>query len=292
MGLGHGLPDEVLLEVLNFSGLREFGACAAAGSKLRGGLERLSPAIGHQLVLRKYPILALMFEGAETTELPPPRELFESQARILRPTPTSYVPTRGSEKYTFLLEVKLLHRERGTGKLTYAETLWAGKTLGFGNGGSMSNEASHPRIEFDLPNGVFERCNDAWFDAKGPAGPWSNGMEIQVDVMAVRRSSEGLQRALLGSGQPNEGHPHCDPVFWDLSHPLHYDWLQQKAVGAQSYYLPGLRAAWMLYHDEVPAHIYGLSNFIFYFMWADPNDENDMNVEDACLALEHYYTWV
>ena len=48
----------------------------------------------------------------------------------------------------------------------------------------------------------------------------------------------------------------------------------------------------MLYHDGVPAHIYGLSNFIFYFMWTDPEDENEMSVEDACLALEHYYTWV
>ena len=72
VGLGHGLPDEILIEVLNFSGLREFAACAAAGSKLRGGLERLSPALKHQLILRRFPILALMLEGAETTELPPP----------------------------------------------------------------------------------------------------------------------------------------------------------------------------------------------------------------------------
>ena len=141
VGLGHGLPDEVLLEVLNFSGLREFGACAAASSEIRGGLKRLSPALGYKLVLRRFPILAVMFEGAETTELPPPRELFESQARMTRPPPTGYIPTRGLDDYTFLLQVEL-HDEDVEGETTYTETLWAGKAFEPTSGGFVSHPSA------------------------------------------------------------------------------------------------------------------------------------------------------
>ena len=298
VGLGHGLPDEVLIEVLNFSGLREFAACAAAGSKLRGGLERLSPALGHQLVMRRFPILALMFEDAETTELPPPRELFESHARMFRPPPY-HLPTRGLDDYTFFLELEIFHVENGQSK--YAGSLWAGKgspsSGGFASHVRSPSSPPLPGIEFSIPNDVFERCYDVW-RKWGSLAVWGTP-SICANIMATRRSSEGMQRALLGSGsleEPESG-GNLGVVFWfdDMSYHL-YDsgWLDQCAQGANCSHLPTIRAEWLQgsFESHFDLADAGQSRFFSSFMWSETGNETEMTVEDACLALEHYYTWV
>jgi hypothetical protein len=298
VGLGHGLPDEVLAEVLNFSGLREFAACAAAGSKLRGGLERLSPALGYQLVMSRFPILALMFEGAETTELPPPRELFESQARMFRPPP-HHLPTRGLDDYTFFVEIEIFHGDNR--EMTYVEvyagSLWAGKgspsSSGFATDPRDPSSPPLPGIEFSIPSDVFERCCDVWRNrSQGP-----DIRSIRVNIMATRRSSEGMQRALLGHDWlygPNVG-SNVGVHFWlhDMSYHL-YDsgWLEQCGEQANCFHLPTIRAEWLQASFESDLTDAGQSRFFFSFMWSETENESDMTVEDACLALEHYYTWV
>ena len=294
VGLGHGLPDEILIEVLHFSGLREFAACAAAGSKLRGGLERLSPALGHQLVLNRFPILALMLEGAEMTELPPPRELFESQARMFRPPP-DHLPTRGLDDYTFFLEIEIFRGDPR--ELTYAGSLWAGKgspsSGGFATDPRDPSSPPLPGIEFSIPNDVFERCCDVWRNRS--QGPDSHS--IRVNIMATRRSSEGMQRALLGHEWlygPDVG-SNVGVHFWlhDMSYHL-YDsgWLDQCAQQANCFHLPTIRAEWLQASFESQFGYHDLqSRFFFSFLWSETENETEMTVEDACLALEHYYTW-
>ena len=297
VGLGQGLPDEVLAEVLNFSGLREFGACAAASQKLRRVLlERLSPVLGHKLVLRRFPILALMFEGAETTELPPPRELFESQLRMTISTPTRYAPTRGLDDYTFFLEVEL--RESTDGQTTNTETLWAGKGS-LASGGFVAQFASfhssHGGVEFNLPDEVFELFDDVW--STGNRGLVRR--TIRVNIMAARRSSEGMQRAMLGCSPPDD-HENWDGdngvyIFYDMTYPLYSTlWHQHKTVEADCYHLPAVRGEFSRgdpeSHPDLAAA--GPPRFYFSFVWSDPGGDTEMTVEDACLALEHYYTWV
>ena len=296
VGLGYKLPDEVLSEVLNFSGLREFAACAAASSKLRAGLERLSPALGHQLILRRFPILALMLEGAEMTELPPPRELFESHARMFRPPPY-HLPTRGLDDYTFFLELEIFHEESGQYK--YAGSLWAGKgspsSGGFATVPRDPSSPPLPGIEFSIPNDVFERCCDVW--RKRSQGPVNRS--IRVNIMATRRSSEGMERALLGHEwlyEPDVG-SNVGVHFWlhDMSYHL-YDsgWLDQCAQGANCSHLPSIRAEWLQgsFESHFDLADAGQSRFFSSFMWSEADNETEMTVEDACLALEHYYTWV
>ena len=290
VGLGHGLPDEVLLEVLNFSGLREFSACAAASSEIRNGLERLSPALKHQLILRQFPILALIFEGAETTELPPPRELFESQLRMTISPPTRYAPTRGLDNYTFFLEVEV--RDYIDGRTTNAETLWAGKGSLTSAGGSHF-PTSGPGVEFNLPDDVFECFDDVW-SHRGPVR-----RRICVNIMAARRSSEGMQRALLGCGPPDDRDHELDRnydgdmsvyMFYDMTHQLYTrGWHEHASVQADRYYLPAVRGEFS--RGESIADL-DPPRFYFSFVWADPNEDQEMTVEDACLALEHYFTWV
>ena len=292
--LGHGLPDEVLLEVLNFSGLREFSACAAASSEIRGGLERLSPALKHQLVLCRFPILALMFEGAETTELPPPRELFESQLRMTVSPPTYNAPTRGLDDYTFFLEVEV--RDYIDGRITNAETLWAGKGSLTSAGGSHF-PTSGPGVEFNLPDDVFERFDDVWSHGRLNRGPVRR--QICVNIMAARRSSEGMQRALLGCGPPDDRDHELDRdydeaksvyMFYDMTYQLYTrGWHEHMSVQADHYYLPAVRGEFS--RGESHADL-DPPRFYFGFVWSDPNEDQEMTVEDACLALEHYFTWV
>ena len=289
VGLGHGLPDEVLLEVLNFSGLREFSACAAASSEIRNGLERLSPALKHQLILRQFPILALIFEGAETTELPPPRELFESQLRMTISPPTRYAPTRGLDNYTFFLEVEV--RDYIDGRTTNAETLWAGKGS-LASGGFALFPSSGPGIEFNLPDDVFECFDDVW-SHRGPVR-----RRICVNIMAARRSSEGMQRALLGGGPPDDRDHDGEKsiyIFYDMTYQSYNrGWHEHASVQADCYYLPAVRGEFSRGDSESHPDLAAAypPRFYFGFVWADFDEDQQMTVKDACLALEHYYTWV
>ena len=108
--------------------------------------------------------------------------------------------------------------------------------------------------------------------------------------MAARRSSEGMQRAVLGLGEPDDRDTVIDDtnfVFYDMTYPLYTrGWLEHKTVQADCFYLPTIRGE--LLRDEDPWQC----RFHFSFMWSDPSQDTEMTVEDACLALEHYFTWV
>ena len=271
VGLGHGLPDAILVEVLNFCGLREFGACTAASEGLRRGLSRLSPALEHRLVMRRFPMLAVTFEGTDATDLPPPRELVESQARLFRrPRPSPLTSIRTLEDYAFVLEVEVSH----------LPAYWAGK-------GSLFTHASRGwGFKFDIPKEIFERSCDAW----------EFGYSQNVNIMATRRSSEGIQRTRLGSGDADdivdgEAYDYSGTFLFDNLNriPVATGWLWQQALSNERGRgrVPSITGSWS---GDV-ADMASASDFEFYFGWDEVVWER-MSVEDVCLALEHFYSWV
>jgi hypothetical protein len=81
-------------------------------------------------------------------------------------------------------------------------------------------------------------------------------------------------------------------MFYDMTYKLYTrGWHEHVSVQADRYYLPAVRGE-LSRGDSHAGLATGPPRFYFTFVWADPSEDREMNVEHACLALEHYFTWV
>ena len=100
-----------------------------------------------------------------------------------------------------------------------------------------------------------------------------------------------MQRTLLGSGAVDSPQSHDDYedeyealLFSDMSYPHCTNWIDFRAVAAEAFHLPTLRADW---RDSTT------DSFQARFLWSTTDHEDEeMSIEDVCLALEHFYSWV
>ena len=250
-----GLPEDVTTSVLSYSDLRGVAACAAASSELLRCLARLSPDLEHRLVLRRFPLLATVAEHVDAE----PRELFYSQMDLFEDHPhRTLAPVRGLDEYTFSLEIEFQHSFNG---ITHRESVFVG---------TASPTEGSATLKFYPPADLWEQAMEA---------------DIFVRVMATKRFEKG--RARLGQGRCDDLSAHGF-IFWMLGRMRHEvetgprptSFLDQSTADAWGSEWPELKGAW---HS---------SEFLLDFVWENPNDSRDMSVEDVCLALEHYVTWV
>ena len=253
-----GLPEDVTTSVLSYSDLRGVAACAAASSELKRCLARLSPDLEHRLVLRRFPLLATVAEHVDAE----PRELFYSQMHLFEERPhRNLAPTRGLDEYIFSLEIEFQQRD-SLMNIVHRESVFVG------TGSPTEGSAT---LKFHPPA-------DRWEEAV------ESDMNIFVRVMATKRFEKG--RARLGQGSVDDFYDGL--IFYSLGRMRHEvetgprptSFLDQSIGDAWGNEWPELNGKW------------GVSDFDLHFAWENPNDSREMSVEDACLALEHYVTWV
>jgi hypothetical protein len=253
-----GLPEDVTTSVLSYSDLRGVAACAAASSELKRCLARLSPDLEHRLVLRRFPLLATVAEHVDAE----PRDLFYSQMNLFEERPhRNLAPTRGLDEYVFSLEIEFQQRD-SLMNIVHRESVFVG------TGSPTEGSAT---LKFHPPA-------DRWEEAV------ESDMNIFVRVMATKRFEKG--RARLGQGSVDDFYDGL--IFYSLGRMRHEvetgprptSFLDQSIGDAWGNEWPELNGKW------------GVSDFDLHFAWENPNDSREMSVEDACLALEHYVTWV
>jgi len=260
-----GLPEDVTTSVLSYSDLRGVTACAAASSELKRCLAHLSPDLEHRLVLRRFPLLATVAEHVDAD----PRELFYSQMNLFKEDGPSQrlVPTRGLDEYIFSLEIEF-HQMNGLSTV-HRESVFVGT-------GSPVLKFRTAILKFDPPADLFERAVTAV----------ESGMNVFVRVMATKRFEKG--RARLGLGGPDDLHEGVILEFWSFGSMRHEvetgprptSFINQSIGDARGSQRPELNGQWYA------------SGFDLYFEWENPHGSRDMSVEEVCLALEHYVTWV
>ena len=259
-----GLPEDVTTSVLSYSDLRGVAACAAASSELKRCLARLSPDLEHRLVLRRFPLLATVAEHVDAE----PRDLFYSQMKLFEEDGPSQrlVPTRGLDEYIFSLEIEF-HQMNGH-SIVHREAVFVG------SGSPLEGSAI---LKFHPPADLFERAVTAV----------ESGMNIFVRVMATKRFEKG--RARLGLGGPDDLTEGVIFEFWSFGSMRHEvetgprptSFINQSIDENGGSEWPELDGQWC--YD---------SGFDLHFRWENPHGSRTMSVEDACLALEHYVTWV
>ena len=277
------LPDVLLAGALDYSDLGEVAACAAASLQLRDGLRRVAPALQRRFVFRRFPILSTIDASAE--EPPPPRELFLSQTRLFAAGRPALPPlSRAFDEYVFSIELELVSHSSDQGVVTTSrESVFVGK-------GEAIDGDQHAQVSFEIPEDVFNR---AWNSKNNREG-------ICLCVMA----SKGFSRARLGHGTADDydeytniDNGRCLMFYnlclaesrgWRHGEMEGLDWLQDRQLDADFYYIPTVDSYWDMVDNEVVGN---MSKLILDFQWANSHDDREMTREDAARALEHYAKW-
>ena len=252
------LATDLLREVLLYSELRTL---AASTSTCRALLEAVPPKLAHELVLRKFPILSTVVDVAKP--MPPARELFESQARLFAPAQTPIVaPSRGLDEYVFSLEL----------------TVGSSKHVGTG---VALDDAAEARICFTgIPKAL-------WGDATKRTLRRDRRTRIRANIMVTRRGT--LRRAALYSGRYEHlSAPHS--IYFEsnrIPSKCSMEWIS-AANGDDNnvYYKPLIFPEWDAPATQGPDA--GTCELIAKFMWDSDDSADAMDLEDACLMLEHW----
>jgi hypothetical protein len=172
------------------------------------------------------------------------------------------VPTRGLDEYIFSLEIEF-HQMNGLGTV-HRESVFVG------TGSPMEGSAI---LTFHPPADLFERAVES-------------DMNVFVRVMATKRFEKG--RARLGLGRADHLTEGVILEFWSFGSMRHE---VETGPRPTSFLDQSIGDAWGSECPELNGQWYD-SGFDLHFMWENPNDSRAMSVEDVCLALEHYVTWV
>ena len=173
-------------------------------------------------------------------------------------------PTRGLDDYIFSLQIET---QPYASQRPYEHF----ESVFVGTGSPTEGSAT---LEFYPPADLHERLVDS-----------ASGLTIRVRVTVSKRFEKG--RARLGQGTADY-YEYETLMFYNLGSMRHElqtgprptSFLYQRQSDDSEGEWPELTARW---HPSV---------FTCIFTWEDLNDQRDMSVEDACLALEHYVTWV
>ena len=244
------LATDLLREVLSYSELRTLAASASACRALR---DAVPPKLAHKLVLRKFPILSTIVDAS--TPMPPARELFESQTRLFDGETPDVSPTHSLDEYVFSLE------------------LTVGSSKHVGTGVALENSEGHAQISF---TGIPKALWDA--DDHG---------DTRANVMATRRGT--LRRAALFSGGIEDGDGATLYFDWNRipSKNSMVEWISAaNGNNHDLYYKPLLRLSWHKPASQGPDA--GTCDLTAGFLWDSDDQADDMNLEDACLVLEHW----
>ena len=242
------LATDLLREVLSYSELRTLAASAAT---CRALLDAVPPKLAHMLVLRKFPILSTIVDAAKP--MPPARELFESQARLFDAETPTVSPTHSLDEYVFSLELTV-------GTLKHVGT------------GVAHDDAEEARICFAIPK--------AFWDLATLRGVVGRRTGIRANIMATRRGT--LRRAALYSGR--------------------YDMLAGSTIHFESNRIPSKNSTvdWVSAANGDDRNLYFKPlifpewnnaldcELIVNFLWDSEDQVDPMNLEDACLMLEHW----
>ena len=242
------LATDLLREVLSYSELRTLAASAAT---CRALLDAVPPKLAHMLVLRKFPILSTIVDAAKP--MPPARELFESQARLFDAETPTVSPTHSLDEYVFSLELTV-------GTLKHVGT------------GVALDDAEEARICFAIPK--------AFWDLATLRGVVGRRTGIRANIMATRRGT--LRRAALYSGR--------------------YDMLAGSTIHFESNRIPSKNSTvdWVSAANGDDRNLYFKPlifpewnnaldcELIVNFLWDSEDQVDPMNLEDACLMLEHW----
>ena len=227
----------------------DFRTLAAGAATCRALLEAVPPKLAHELVLRKFPILSTIVDAAKP--MPPARELFESQALLFGAPPPAVAPSRGLDEYVLSLEL----------------TVDDSKYVGTG----VAIENAEAQIRF---TGI-------------PKALWDEAMDIEenitANIMATRRGT--LRRAALYSGDIEDIIPPAICFEWNRipCENVAMGWISAGGGPHNVYYKPLICVEW-----KAPAAAAAETELIATFKWDSDDQADDMNLEDACLMLEHW----
>jgi len=266
MSMDHlsSLPSELLGKILALADLRAFFGCVAAGNALRDDVARLSPKLGRELVMTRFPILGAIYSKSTS----PARDLFLNHQAILnaQDEPISLMtPTVALDAYTFVLELE-------KGRL--APTRWEYESIYVGTGAPRTDGI----ISFSMPAGLFVQAVEPFY-------PESNGINFRVRVVVARDGVSGSKHALLAR---------CEVEDW-VDGAIHFQqaMIPRTATGKfqargeshlDSYCDPEVKTTW----TSSDAH----STILVEFVWdSDGYADNPMSADDVRLALEHWVRW-
>ena len=245
------LATDLLREVLSYSELRTLAASASACRALR---DAVPPKLAHKLVLRKFPILSTIVDASKA--MPPARELYESQAGLFDGETPDVSPTNSLDEYVFSVELTVdsKHKHVGTGVVL--------------------DNTTEAEICFSIPKGLWDATHTTE-DA------------ITANVMATRRGT--LRRAALFSGEVEDGDSNSLYFDWNRipSKNSMVEWISAANGNNHNlYYKPLLRLSWHKPASQGPDA--GTCDLTAGFLWDSDDQADDMNLEDACLVLEHW----
>ena len=228
----------------------ELRTLAAGASTCRALLDAVPPKLAHELVLRKFPILSTVVDAS--TPMPPARDLFESQARLFDAPPPTVAPSRGLDEYVFSLEL----------------TVDGSKHVATG----VLDDAEEAQICFTgIPKALWDA--EAFDDTT-------------ANVMATRKGT--LRRAALFSGGIEDGDGATLYFDWNRipsKNPM-TEWLNAANGNHNVYYKPLLKLNW--HEPGWGGADAGTCKLTAKFLWDSDDNADPMNLEDACLVLEHW----
>jgi len=242
------LATDLVREVLSYSDLRTLAAGAAT---CRALLEAVPPKLAHELVVRKFPILSTIVDAAKP--MPPARELYESQALLFGAPPPAVAPSRGLDEYVLSLE------------LTVDDSRHVGT-------GVVQDNATEAQIRF---TGI-------------PKALWDEAVTIEenitANIMATRRGT--LRRAALYSGDVEDIMTPGIIFEWNRipCENVAMGWISAGGGPHNVYYKPLICVEWIAPAAAAAAE----TELIATFKWDSDDQADDMNLEDACLMLEHW----
>ena len=223
---------------------------AAGASTCRALLDAVPPKLAHELVVRKFPILSTIVDAS--TPMPPARELFESQALLFGAPPPAVVPSRGLDEYVLSLE------------LTVDGSKHVGTGVVLDNTEAQIRFTGIPKALWDAAATIEER--------------------ITANIMATRRGT--LRRAALYSGDVEDVMTTVICFEWNRipCENVAMGWISAGGGPHNVYYKPLICVEW-----KAPAAAAAeTTELTATFKWDSDDQADDMNLEDACLMLEHW----
>ena len=223
---------------------------AAGAVTCRALLEAVPPKLAHELVLARFPILTTIVDVAKP--MPPARELFESQALLFGAPPPAVVPSRGLDEYVLSLE------------LTVDGSKHVGTGVVLDNTEAQIRFTGIPKALWDAAATIEER--------------------ITANIMATRRGT--LRRAALYSGDVEDVMTTVICFEWNRipCENVAMGWISAGGGPHNVYYKPLICVEW-----KAPAAAAAeTTELTATFKWDSDDQADDMNLEDACLMLEHW----
>ena len=269
-----GLPEDALLGVLAFADYAGVAYGSAVCREFRDALNKIKPDLLHDLALHRFPQLRLV--RAPRWERPDPRQLFESQRRLVAPQPRpipAITPRRELDSYVFSLELST--RRHGTDE--------AKSVIHVGEG-RVTRDEGRPGIQFDVPASIFT----AMMMEEVP-------LDIYATVLCFRRGT--WQRCVLTQTEVDD----CDgDTFF-------FDWIEVPGPSVESE--RGRLLAWLRQNPEQNADGMNVSAWPLlkltwdycaggsvshvnaHLMWESVGDLFDMNEAQARMTLEAWCAW-